>query len=147
MSWFIQWPYWFKQELHELSNNSNYRERCVFPGRTLVSCGEVLVRLKETSYFPVLIVYPEATPFDVPVVYMLSQVLDVELVKKLSELHSSAIPDQIRGFIKLHYHRHQGPTGNLCILEKDDLHDDSAAFVGARATLDRVRQWCRGLLR
>lgn len=47
--------------------------------------------------------------------------------------------------MEFHYHlRHQNQSGNLCILEWDNL-DDGSKFYGITTILNRVRDWCSGL--
>lgn len=146
MSWFIRRPYWLHSELQELRTNGNYVEVATHVNKTMVSSGEILVRLQETHRFPVLIVYPDATPYYPIRIYLTKEALPPKEVYELSKLSPGELASKIQKRIKFYYHRHQNIDGSLCILETDDLHDDRPELIRVREVIERTRQWFRGHL-
>ena len=146
MTWWARNARWFQEEVRELENNSDYRQLSQASGITFVSSGNVIVRTDKIHKFPVLIVYPNATPYVPPIVYLLSEPASEEEAVKYSNMPDFKIGPKLKDRIKIYYHRHQNVYGSLCILEADDLHSERAEVVGARATIARVRDWCRGVL-
>lgn len=145
MHWFIRMPYLLYSEINELSNNGNYNLVANITNRTLVSSGEIIVRLKKCYRFPVVIVYPDATPYIPPVAYLLNETIDSENVQQLSKLSPDKIADRLKSKIRFYYHRHQNPDGSLCILDAEDLHNERPEIIGAQALIGRLRQWFRGV--
>ena len=146
MSWFLSWPYLLNAELKELSSNSNYKMVATHVNRTLVSCGEIIVRLSHLHRFPVLIVYPDATPYALPKVFLLKQTMGQSEVQRLAGLPPDRIESEIKDLIKFYYRRHQGRDGSLCLLEQSSDEVVATQAIGIRAVIERVRQWLRGFL-
>ncbi len=145
MSWYKRYPAWLHSEWQELISNGNYLEVRTLFEKTFISCGQIIVRSNEVQHFPVLIVYPESTPFRPPSVYLLKEIPDKETTKKLAQLTHGEIEEQIKPLIRFLYRRHQGPSGNLCFVEAEDLHSDQAEFYSIGDILKRVRDWLAGL--
>jgi len=146
MRWFVSKPYLLHSELRELANNGNYSEVSTYVNRTLVSSGQVILRVGQVYRFPVLIVFEDATPYIPPKVYLLKSVICSDIVRNLSELSPVEIAGKIQGFIRFYYHRHQNSDGSLCIIENDDIHDDRLELIRTRDVIERIRQWFRGHL-
>jgi len=144
MSWYKRYPAWLHSEWQELLSNGNYLEVLTLFEKTFISCGHIIVRSNEVLCFPVLIVYPESTPYKPPSVYLLKEIPDEEIIKNLAQLPPDEIEKQIKPFIRFFYRRHQGPGGNLCFVEAEDLHSYQAEFYSIREIIKRVRDWLSG---
>jgi len=104
------------------------------------------VRLSKIHRFPILVVYSDATPFELPLIFLLKRQLGTEYVRNLSELTLGQIYEAIKDQIQYHYHlRHQNSSGVLCTVEWDNL-DEGTSFLGITTILQRVRDWCKGLI-
>jgi len=144
MSWYKRYPAWLHAEWQELSSNTNYKEVLTLFEKTFISCGQIIVRSDKVQYFPVLIVYPESTPYRPPSVYLLKEIPKDETLRHLAQLSPGEIEKEIKPLIRFLYRRHQGPSGSLCFVEAEDLHEDKAEFYGIREILKRVRDWLAG---
>ena len=64
----------------------------------------------------------------------------------LASLDLEQLYDAIKDHIQYHYHlRHQNSSGMLCVVEWDNL-DEGTQFLGITTILQRVRDWCKGLI-
>lgn len=144
VQWFKKHSNFLRSESKALSNNSNYVELFQLRDNLFISHGEIIVRLTKTYKFPILIVYPDSTPFSIPEVYPLKRVLTEKEVNEISKLSSPEVNKKIRGVIHFYYNlRHQNNSGNLCILELDNV-DDGSKYFGISSILKRVRDWYAG---
>jgi integrative and conjugative element protein (TIGR02256 family) len=144
--WFKIHTEYLSQEAKGLSNNPNYKQLFLCRNNLLVSQGNIIVRLDTITRFPFLIVYPEASPFALPLFFPLKRGLTEEEVKAISLLKQYEVRKHIGNYIRWFYeYRHQNTSGNLCILEWDNL-DDGEKFYGITTLLNRVKDWCRGTL-
>jgi len=144
MDWFSRHTNWLYRETRELSNNSIYRERYQFIGKTLVSTGNILVHKTKTQHYPILIVYPEATPYVPPTIYILNDELSEDTAREYSELPAGEIGKRIRGNIRFLNRRHQNEDGSICFVEMGDLHGESAEFFAIDDIIRRLRTWLSG---
>jgi len=144
MDWFSLHTNWLYRETRELSNNSIYRERYQFIGKTLVSTGNILVHKAKTQYYPVLIVYPEATPYIPPTIFILNNELSEDTTREYSELSPGEIGKRVRSNIRFLNRRHQNEDGSICFVEMGDLHDESAEFYPIEDIIKRLRTWLSG---
>jgi integrative and conjugative element protein (TIGR02256 family) len=144
--WFKRHPQFLIAEGKRLSIDPNYKEVYRKRKNLFVSHGYIIVRLKTIHKFPILIVYPDATPYVLPLIYPLKEMLSEELVESIAKASLPEVYSLILTHIQFHYElRHQNSSGNLCILEWDNL-DDGPKFYGITTILKRVRDWCNGLL-
>jgi len=67
-----------------------------------------------------------------------------DIVRKVSFLPPDEISKEIKELVRFYYHRHQGIDGSLCIVETDDLHNDSPELISVRAVIGRTRDWLIG---
>jgi hypothetical protein len=144
MDWFSRHTNWLYRETRELSNNSIYRERYQFIGKTLVSTGNILVHKAKTQYYPVLIVYPEVTPYVPPTIYVLNDELTEDTTREYSELSRGEIGKGVRSNIRFLNRRHQNEDGSICFVEMGDLHDEDAEFYPIEDIIKRLRTWLSG---
>jgi len=141
MEWFKKHRKYLVAESNSLSNNSNYKELFQFRNKLFVSQGNIVVRLNETHFFPILIVYPNSTPFQLPLIFPLKNCISKEDVEELSKFQLQELVEKINPLIRYYYElRHQNASGDLCILERDDL-DSGNKFYGITTILQRVRDW------
>lgn len=144
--WFKRHPKHLAAESTALSNDNNYKELFQVRGNLFLSHGNILVRFERIYRFPILIVYPESTPYELPLIYPLHSQLTREIVEQLANFSIDHFLNEVKRYVKFHYHlRHQNETGNLCILEWDNL-DDGSKFYGIPTIIKRVRDWCSGLI-
>ncbi len=146
MWWFKRHPELLIRECEGLGSDSNYEEICRSRKNRLASSGNIVVRLKEISRYPVLIVYPEATPYELPKVFLLKECmtqvgLDVITGRFLDEGYSDLLKSKVTHL----YRRHQNPDGSLCLLESDNLEGIGAWFFGVNQVISRVRNWLAGM--
>ncbi len=144
LQWFKTHPEFLRKESTALSNDSNYKERCQHRDNLFVSQGDIIVRAKETTRFPILIVYTDATPYRLPKVFPLTRNLSDPEVAELAALNIFELFKKIRPDVHYYYHlRHQNSSGELCTLERADL-DGASKFYGITSILQRVRDWFAG---
>jgi len=144
--WFKKHPDYLRDESIKLATDSNYKELYQERSRTFLSHGNILVRLNKIHRFPILVVYGDATPFELPLIFLLKQQLSAEYVRNLSELDLGQIYSAIKENIQYYYHlRHQNSTGALCVVEWDNL-DEGTQYLGITTILQRVKDWCKGLI-
>lgn len=144
--WFKKHPDYLRAESIKLAGDANYKELHQERKRTFLSHGNILVRLNEIHRFPILVVYTDATPFELPWIFLLKKQLDAEYVRNLSELDHIQIYHAIKDNIQFHYHlRHQNSSGILCVVEWDNL-DEGTQYLGITTILQRVRDWCKGIV-
>jgi integrative and conjugative element protein (TIGR02256 family) len=144
--WFKKHPDYLRAESIKLSTDSNYKELYQERDRTFLSHGNILVRLNKIHRFPILVVYSDATPFELPLIFLLKEQLEAEFVHNLASLDLGQIYNAIKGHIHYHYDlRHQNSSGVLCVVEWDNL-DEGTQYLGITTILQRVRDWCKGLV-
>lgn len=144
LQWFKNHPEFLRSESTALSNDSNYKELFQFRDNLFISHGRIIVRINGIHRYPFLIIYTDATPYRLPLVFPLVRELSEQGVKELSTLSLRDAIERIKPVIKYYYHlRHQNSSGELCILEREDL-DGSNKFYGITSILQRVRDWCAG---
>lgn len=144
--WFKKHPEFLREESQKLASDSNYRELAQFRNNLFVSHGNILIWGNEIHKFPFVIVYTDATPYALPQIYPLNKTLSSAHIEVLSKLALHQVPAFLHEHIQFYYHlRHQNSSGALCILEWDNL-DDDFKFFGITTILERVKQWCEGLL-
>ena len=144
--WFKRHPIHLVAESSALSSDSNYKELYQVRDNLFISHGNIIVRLDKIYRFPILIVYPEATPYVLPIIYPLEKVLSKEHVELLAKNSIENVRATILSDVKFYYHlRHQNQTGELCVLEWDNL-DDGSKFYGIATILKRVRDWYSGVI-
>ena len=144
MKWFKKHPKHLESEVKELESNSNYEAKHTSRDNLLVSCGEIVVRLKKTLKYPVLIVYPDSTPYTLPKVYLLDRLFSKEEVNDISRLPYLQVDKYLRDKIKFYYRRHQGADGSLCLVQMDNLYLERAQIYPVRQVIGRVRDWFAG---
>ena len=147
IQWFKKHPQYLKQLSNELSSDANYKENCQFRNNFFISHGNIIVRLQQIYRFPILIVYTNATPFALPEIYPLQKEFDASFIEHLSQLqHLHEIREVIKNHIELYpYLRHQNASGNICILEWDNL-DTGVSFYGSKTILNRIKEWFSGTI-
>ncbi len=144
LQWFKNHPEFLRSESSALSNDSNYSEMLQYRDNLFLSHGNIIVRFNGTHRFPIVVVYTNATPYRLPMIFPLENNLSEAQAKELASLNLYDAIKKIRPLTKFHYNlRHQNSTGELCILERDDL-DGPGRFYGITAILQRVRDWCAG---
>ena len=144
--WFKRHPQHLVKESSALSGDTNYKELFQFRNNLFISHGIILVRLEEIHRFPILIVYPEATPYALPLIYPLKHQLSEKEVESLSHESHKTLGTKIAPLVHFYYHlRHQNKSGNICILEWDNL-DDGSKFYGIATILKRIRDWYSGIV-
>jgi hypothetical protein len=144
MDWFSRHTNWLYTETRELSNNSIYRERYQFIGKTLVSTGNILVHKAKTRHYPILIVYPEATPYVPPTIYIMNDELSEDTAREYSELPPGEIGKRVISNIRFLNRRHQNEDGSICFVEMGDLHEENADFYAIEDIIKRLRTWLSG---
>lgn len=146
MWWFKRHPELLQRECEGLGSDSNYKQVSLSRKNRLASSGMILVRLRETKKYPILIVYPEATPYELPKVFLLNRCLEQNELDTLAERSEEAgYYDLLKSNIKLEYRRHQNSDGSLCLLESDNLEGIGAWFFGINQVLARIRNWLAGI--
>ncbi|MET3129583.1 integrative and conjugative element protein (TIGR02256 family) [Arcicella rosea] len=144
LQWFKNHPDFLRQESTALSNDSNYKELTQHRDNLFISHGNIIVRINGIHRFPILIIYTNATPYHLPMVFPLENNLSEQQVKELATLNLIDAIKKSRPLIKFYYNlRHQNSSGELCILERDEL-DSTGRFYGIATILQRVRDWCAG---
>ena len=144
MHWFKRHPEFLRKESTALSNDSNYKEFYQCRDNLFISHGEIIVRLNKVNRFPIIIIYTEATPYKLPSIFPLQNVIEKETIEEISRLSYIESLTKIKPFIKFYYElRHQNSTGELCILESENL-DKGSNFFGITTLLKRVRDWFAG---
>lgn len=141
----IQWskkhPRFFISESEALASNGNYKELSQKRDNFFVSHGEIFVRYNGTHRHPILIFYPNSTPYSIPDVYPLDRRLEEQ---EVIEIAANGIQMLKRDAIRYFYeYRHQNGSGQLCILEADNL-DTGTEFYNINTILARVRDWFEG---
>ena len=137
-SWIALHPQWYVLERERLSRH--YPEFRVDEGRLsageLVLYGELLVRPSSgTRRYPVQLRYPPGTPFEVP---------QVTPLQKLPEsTDDGAVKAPVRA--AMHDHRHQMPTGTLCLFQRETRATPGGDLVRGIDALRRAEQWFLGL--
>ena len=144
IQWFKRHPDLLRKDSTALSNDSNYSEIFQERNNYFVSHGNVIVRLDEVHKFPFMILYPNAYPFRLPLLFPLNRLLTKEEIVEVAEKGTdcSWLPEVILFHYKL---RHQNASGALCIIEWDNL-DDGTQFYGITSIIQRLRNWCEGLV-
>jgi integrative and conjugative element protein (TIGR02256 family) len=144
--WFKRHPNFLQSESDGLSKSKIYNEKIQVRNNLFLSHGNVIVRLDKISRFPFLVVYTEGTPYELPLIYPLKEELNLEFVQQLAAMDILSLQKAIYSYIKFRYElRHQNASGVLCILEWDNL-DDGSKFYGIKNILERVKDWCQGLI-
>ncbi|HRI32854.1 MAG TPA: ThiF family adenylyltransferase [Saprospiraceae bacterium] len=144
--WFKKHPQYLIDESTALSNDNNYKELYQVRENLFLSHGNIIVRLDKIYRFPILVVYTEATPYALPLIYPLNKNLSFEELEELAKTNLEELEKKILSFVEFYYHlRHQNQTGNLCIIEWDNL-DDGFQFYGIKNILSRVRDWFSGII-
>ena len=141
MSWVKIHEEWFKSESEQLKNNTNYKEKFRYLDNLFVSCGEIIVRLKETKRYPVLIIYPKSTPYSPPLVYILKELLDDNEIKKISSLVEDKLYNELKDKVKFIFLRHQNYDGRVCIVESDNLYKEEPQIYQIKDIIKRIRDW------
>lgn len=145
MWWFKKYPEILKKESNELSSNGNYDEKFQVRDNLLISTGEILIRLKSTKRYPILIVYHPGTPFVLPTVFMLKESLTETESNEIAALDYSQLSDYLKDKVEFLYLRHQGSDGRICLLEQDNIEISGIEFFSANQIIDRVRKWLAGI--
>jgi integrative and conjugative element protein (TIGR02256 family) len=146
IAWFKKHPEYLSSECRELSCDSNYEQLYLERNNLLVSHGKFVIRFNEIHKFYFLIVYPDSFPYSLPLFFPLKGELTKEQVIKISESAFQNVRLIINDKIKYYYQlRHQNSTGNLCVLEWDNL-DSGFDFYGVKTILKRVKEWCKGTI-
>lgn len=141
IQWFKRHPKYLERESKALANDSNYKEILQCRDNTFLSHGEILVRLDQVYKHPVLIVYHGGTPYELPSVIPLKRALAKSEVEDLAKLQPLEAIERIRPEIEFYYQlRHQNNSGNLCLVEWENL-DDGSHFFGIGSIIQRVRDW------
>lgn len=145
MHWFKKHPEFLRAESQALSSDSNYLQIHQCRNNLFLSHGNIILRLEKVKKHPILIVYTDATPFQLPIIFPLVSELDRAEVEELASLSLAHLASRIISKVKFFYDlRHQNASGNLCILEWDNL-EDGTKYYGATTILKRIRDWCAGL--
>lgn len=141
MSWFKIHPEWLTSESEQLKTSSIYKQNFQYLDKLFVSCGEIIIRLKETKKFPILFVYPESTPYLPPKVYLLKNLLAEDEIKEISKLKEDQIEETLKEKVKFVFLRHQNSDGSICIVESDNLYKESAQIYQVEEIIKRIRDW------
>jgi len=144
MEWFARHTGWLYRETKKLSYNTIYKEKCQVIGKTLISCGNIIVHKKKTEYFPILIVYPKATPYVPPIIYILDNELNEEKAIEYSNLSPEEIRKRVRKNIHFFNRRHQNEDGSVCFVEMGDLHSENPEIYPIEDIIKRLRIWLSG---
>ncbi len=135
-SWVALHPQWFVRELDLLRRHyPQFRvdERRLDSGE-LVLWGKLKVRPPGgTKSHPVVVLYPEATPFEHPVVFA---------VEKLPDLDAETLASYQKKFFD---RRHQMPSGNLCLFQRETRSRDGGDLIDIVQVLRRAEQWFLGV--
>lgn len=144
LQWFKIHTEFLRRESNALSNDSNYKEIFQVRDNLFVSYGDIIVRINGTRRFPILIVYSNATPYRLPNIFPLADSITKEQLAEIAALNFETALEKVRPLVKFYYSlRHQNSSGDLCIVERDDL-DNQNVFYGISAILQRVRDWHAG---
>lgn len=144
LQWFKKHPQFLRDESTALSNDSNYKEIYQCRDNLFLSHGDILVRLDKLYKYPILVAYSNATPFQLPVIFPLLRNLTKEEMDELASLDTFQLFKKVKPLI-LYYHklRHQNSSGELCVLERENLEDGND-FYSITTILKRVRDWHAG---
>jgi integrative and conjugative element protein (TIGR02256 family) len=144
LQWFKKHPQFLRDESTKLSNDSNYKELYQCRDNLFISHGDILVRLDKLYRYPILIVYSNATPFLLPATFPLIRNLTKEEMDGFAALEAGQLFERIKPLV-LFYHklRHQNSSGELCVLERENLEDGND-FYGITTILKRLRDWHAG---
>jgi integrative and conjugative element protein (TIGR02256 family) len=144
LQWFKKNPEFLRQESTALANDSNYKELYQCRDNLFISHGNIIVRLNEVHRFPILIVYTDATPYQLPMIFPLQCNLSNKEMDDIASLILDEAVKKIKTFVEFYYDlRHQNNSGELCILEKENL-DSGSLFFGITTILQRIRDWYAG---
>ena len=144
--WFKRHPEYLISGSTALARDRNYEEYFQYRDNLFVSHGQIVLRLERSYKFPILIVYSDATPYVLPSIYPLKRRLADEEVVSIAKGSFTEVFPKIQNDLEIYYHlRHQNESGNLCILEWDNI-DEGAQFYSITAVLQRVRDWFKGTI-
>lgn len=144
IQWFKKHPQYLRDESTALSNDSNYKEIYQHRDNLFISHGDILVRLNKRYRYPILIVYTNATPFLLPAIFPLQRNLTEDEIIELASLDIGQLISKVKPLVFYYYHlRHQNSSGELCVLERENLEDGND-FFGITTILKRVRDWYAG---
>lgn len=143
--WWIIHKQWLDDELRLLGTSHIYSQEYQFLNKLLVSTGALIIRRKNTSRYPILIVYPKSTPYSLPHIFLLKKPLKKEEVEQISNLSETNVSAYVEDKVNIVYHRHQNEDGSICIIESDNLYRDRAEPISIANILDRIKTWLIGL--
>jgi integrative and conjugative element protein (TIGR02256 family) len=142
--WFKKHPEFLRRESKALSGDSNYQEIHQSRNQLFISHGNIVVRLNQVTKFPFLIIYTNATPYKLPLVIPVKTAIESEDVEQISKLNLSEALEKLKSNIRFYEDlRHQNSSGDLCILEQENL-DNGSQYYSISDILKRVRDWCAG---
>ena len=145
MSWKLKHPNWYLSEINELSSSNIYNEKYQTFNKILVSSGELVIRRKIFTKYPILIIYPKATPFKPPKIYILNELLSSKEVELISNEDQQKFYEIIGNKKKLIYRRHQMSDGEICFIESDNLYNNSPHIFNISDILKRIIKWIIGI--
>src|SRR5882672_10779118 len=142
LQWFKTHPYFLRDESTALSNDSNYKELFQRRDNFFISHGEILVRLEKLYRHPILVVYFDGTPYQLPAVFPLDRNLTTEEMDSIASSDTFlSVYEKVKPLVKFFYDlRHQNSSGELCVLERENLEGDDNHF-GITTILKRVKEW------
>lgn len=145
--WFKRHPELLALECDKLESNSNYKEHARSRKNTLISGGEIIVRLNETKKFPIIIIYSESTPYSLPFVIPLKSLPSPQEIENLSLKSSGHAIKQLNENAQVEFLNfwHQNPDGTICLLEADNL-EKYGEFFSVKEVINRVRDWLAGII-
>ncbi len=143
LQWYKKHRQFLVDESNALTNdpNKNYKELYQCRHTLFISHGIIIVRLNEIRKYPIIVVYTDATPYRLPAVFPLNKTLTNEQVDEIAALSFSDAHSKIIEHVEFYHQlRHQNSSGELCVLERDNL-DSGSSLYGISAILQRVRDW------
>jgi integrative and conjugative element protein (TIGR02256 family) len=141
IQWFKKNPQFLREESAKLSNDSNYKELYQCRDNLFISYGDILVRLDKLYRYPILVVYSNATPYQLPAIFPLKRNLTKDEMEDFAASNTFELYNKVKPLVLFYYRlRHQNSSGELCVLERENLEDDDS-FYGITTILKRVRDW------
>lgn len=144
MSWRLKYPDFYEIEVEKLENSHIYNQKHFVFKKVLVSSGELLVRRKLLTRYPILIIYPESTPYKPPKIYILKELLSENEVIELST-NQNNISQILQQKKRILYLRHQMTDGDVCFVEFDNLYNDKPTVFNIDDILKRIAIWISGI--
>lgn len=137
LSWITLFPDWYRQERSALAQHyPNFVvDQHALRAGILDYYGELTVRPSgDTFHYPVWLRYPEATPYAPP---MIKPLRALPLLDEQGHPRQSPEP-------RYFDHRHQMPSGNLCLFETNPRSALGPEAISGVEALDRAEKWFLG---